>query len=164
LPREALSPETTADRQGFIHPYTIEGGVGETKLNLLLRDFDTSKLSDQADHLRTIGRLIETEFPRAKVTVEIHKQYRNMADGVKKEPRAMAFAIDAMKRAGFEPRILSIRGGTDGSRLTEMGLPTPNLSTGEHNPHSPLEWTCLEEMESAVTVLVELAQVWARDK
>ncbi len=114
--------------------------------------------------LRSIGRLLETEFPAARVSVEVAKQYRNMADGIRNEPRAMAFAIDAMKRAGFEPKILSIRGGTDGSRLTEMGLPTPNLSTGEHNPHSPLEWTCLEEMESAVRVLVELAKTWAQEK
>ena len=162
MPRASLSPETTADREGFIHPYGIEGGVGETKLQFLLRDFDTSKLAIEAELLRTIGRLIETEFPGAKVKVEVLKQYRNMADGIKKEPRAMDYAIEAMKRAGFEPKILSIRGGTDGSRLTEMGLPTPNLSTAEHNPHSPLEWTCLEEMESAIKVLVELAKVWAK--
>ena len=95
------------------------------------------------------------------VKVEVAKQYRNMADGVRKEPRAMEYAIQAMKRVGMEPRILSIRGGTDGSRLTELGLPTPNLSTGEHNLHSPLEWTSLEEMATAVRVLVELAQVWS---
>lgn len=164
IPKAALSPETTADRQGFIHPYVIEGGVGETKIHCLLRDFDTPKLADQAELLRSIGRLLEVEYPAAKVKVDVVKQYRNMADGVRKEPRAMQFAIDAMKRAGFEPKILSIRGGTDGSRLTELGLPTPNLSTGEHNPHSPLEWTCLEEMESAVRVLVELAQVWTGEK
>jgi tripeptide aminopeptidase len=162
MPRAALSPETTADRDGFIHPYTIEGGVGETKIHFLLRDFDTAKLAIEADLLRAIGRLLETEFPAAKIKVDVVKQYRNMADGVKKEPRAMDFAIQAMKQAGFEPKILSIRGGTDGSRLTEMGLPTPNLSTAEHIPHSPLEWTCLEEMESAVRVLVELAKVWTR--
>ena len=161
VPRAVLSPETTSDRQGFIHPYVIEGGVGETKIHFLMRDFDTSKLAEQAELLRSIGRLLEVEYPAAKVKVDVVKQYRNMADGVKKEPRAMQFAIEAMKRAGFEPKILSIRGGTDGSRLTELGLPTPNLSTGEHNPHSPLEWTCLEEMENAVKVLVELAQVWA---
>jgi tripeptide aminopeptidase len=162
LPRTALCPETTADREGFIHPYVIEGGVGEAKLQFLLRDFDTAKLAVEADLLRTIARLVEVEYPRAKITVDVQKQYRNMADGIKKEPRAMAYAIEAMKKAGFEPKILSIRGGTDGSRLTEMGLPTPNLSTAEHNPHSPLEWTCVEEMESAVKVLVELAKVWAR--
>jgi tripeptide aminopeptidase len=161
LPRVALAPEVTEGREGFIHPYQIEGGVPETKLHFLLRDFDTPKLDDQAELLRVIAGQLAREFPAAKINVEVKKQYRNMADGVKREPRAMAYAIEAMKRAGLEPKILSIRGGTDGSRLTEMGLPTPNLSTGEHNPHSPLEWTCLEEMETAVKVLVELAQVWA---
>jgi tripeptide aminopeptidase len=162
LPRTALAPEVTDGREGFIHPYTIEGGVGRTILHLLLRDFDTPKLAEQAERLRTIAQQLTAEFPMAKVDVEITKQYRNMADGVKKEPRAMQYAIEAMKRAGLEPRIMSIRGGTDGSRLTELGLPTPNLSTAEHNPHSPLEWTCVEEMETAVKVLVELAHVWAQ--
>jgi tripeptide aminopeptidase len=83
-----------------------------------------------------------------------------MAEGLGKEPRAVPFAEEAMRRAGLQPRRTIVRGGTDGSRLTEMGLPTPNLSTGEHNPHSPLEWTCLEEMQQAVSVLIELAKVW----
>src|SRR5213078_1290883 len=106
-------------------------------------------------------RQLTTEFPAATIDVQVKKQYRNMADGVKKEPRAMAYAVEAMKRAGLEPKILSIRGGTDGSRLTELGLPTPNLSTGEHNPHSPLEWACLEELQQAVAMLAELVQLWA---
>jgi tripeptide aminopeptidase len=161
LPRVVLAPEVTEGREGFVHPYQIEGGVGKTTVGLLLRDFDTPRLAEQAEMLRAIARQIMTEYPAAKVEVEVAKQYRNMADGVKREPRAMAYAIEAMKRVGLEPRILIIRGGTDGSRLTELGLPTPNLSTAEHNPHSPLEWTCLEEMQTAVKVLVELAQVWA---
>jgi tripeptide aminopeptidase len=161
LPRQTLSPETTEGRQGFIHPYHIEGGVAEVTIGLLLRDFITAKLSDEAQLLRNIAALLEVEFPGAKIDVSIAKQYRNMADGVAKEPRAMNYAVEAMKRAGFEPKILSIRGGTDGSQLTEKGLPTPNLSTGEHNPHSPLEWTCLEEMQSCVKTLVALAGVWA---
>jgi tripeptide aminopeptidase len=161
MPRAALAPEVTAGREGFLHPYTIEGGVAQVKMQILLRDFVTAELAEQAELLRSIGRLIEAEYPGAKVAVAVAKQYRNMADGLKHEPRAVAYAVEAMKRAGLEPRILSIRGGTDGSRLTELGLPTPNLSTGEHNPHSPLEWTCLEEMQTAVRVLIELAQVWA---
>jgi tripeptide aminopeptidase len=164
LPRQSMSPETTADREGFIHPYQIEGGVAQATIGLLLRDFVTAKLSEQADLLRAIGQTIEAEFPQAKVEVAIAKQYRNMAEGVAKEPRAMAYAIEAMKRVGIEAKIRSIRGGTDGSQLTEKGLPTPNLSTGEHNIHSPLEWTCLEEMESCVRVLVELAKVWAEKR
>ena len=92
--------------------------------------------------------------------MQVTAQYRNMADGLAKEPRALAHAQEAMRRAGLEPKLTIVRGGTDGSRLTEMGLPTPNLSTGEHNIHSPLEWTCLEEMQTAVRVLIELARVW----
>jgi tripeptide aminopeptidase len=160
LPRQALSPETTADREGFLHPYRIEGGVAEVTMRILLRDFDTPKLADKADLLRQTARLIMAEHPRAQIDVKVTPQYRNMADGLGREPRAVPFAEEAMRRAGLEPRRTIVRGGTDGSRLTEMGLPTPNLSTGEHNPHSPLEWTCLEEMQTAVRVLVELAQVW----
>ena len=96
--------------------------------------------------------------------METRKQYRNMRDGIAKEPRAVKYAEEATRRAGLEPKFKIIRGGTDGAQLTEKGLPTPNLSTGEHNPHSPLEWTCLEEMEAAVRVVIELCQVWAGKK
>jgi tripeptide aminopeptidase len=162
LPKQALSPETTADRQGFLHPYRIEGGVPEVSLRILLRDFDTARLAGQAELLRGVARLIVQEYPQARIDVKVTPQYRNMADGLVKEPRALAFAEEAMRRAGLPPKRSIVRGGTDGSRLTELGLPTPNLSTGEHNPHSPLEWTCLEEMAIAVRVLVELAQVWGQ--
>jgi tripeptide aminopeptidase len=160
LPRRVLAPETTDGREGFLHPYKIDGGVAEVTIRILLRDFDTAKLAEKADLLRSAARLIEAEYPQAKVNVNVTPQYRNMADGLPKEPRAVPFAEEAMRRAGLQPKKTIVRGGTDGSRLTEMGLPTPNLSTGEHNPHSPLEWTCLEEMDTAVRVLVELAQVW----
>jgi tripeptide aminopeptidase len=162
LPRQILAPETTADREGFLHPYRIEGGVAEVTMRILLRDFDTPKLADKAELLRNVAAGIVAEHPQARIDVQITPQYRNMGDGLKKEPRALAFAAEAMHRAGLEPKLTIIRGGTDGSRLTEIGLPTPNLSTGEHNPHSPLEWTCLEEMETAVRVLIELAQVWSQ--
>lgn len=162
LPRRLLAPETTADREGFLHPYRIEGGVAEVNLRILLRDFDTANLSGQAELLRAIARPLQLEYPQAQFDIRVTPQYRNLADGLAKEPRAMTYAEEAMRRVGLEPRRTIIRGGTDGSRLTEMGLPTPNLSTGEHNIHSPLEWTCLEEMETAVRVLVELAQIWAR--
>lgn len=161
LPKRTMSPETTADHEGFIHPLTIEGGVGETRIGFLLRDFDTPQLAVQAELLREIARQVEREYPGAKVKVETRKQYRNMRDGIAKLPQAVAFAEEAIRRAGMEPKRRSIRGGTDGAQLTEKGLPTPNLSTGEHNPHSPLEWTCLEEMEAAVRVVIELCQVWA---
>ncbi len=164
LPRSCLSPETTADREGFLHPYRIEGGVAETTIRILLRDFDTDRLADRAEVLRAAARTVTAEFPQASIDVEIIKQYRNMADGLRKEPRAVTFAQEAMRRAGLAPKLTIVRGGTDGSRLTEMGLPTPNLSCGEHNPHSPLEWTCLEEMATAVRVLVELARVWGESE
>jgi tripeptide aminopeptidase len=161
LPSNTLSPETTEGMDGFIHPYIIEGGVGEVKIHCLLRSFDTPKLAEYADLLKRFGKEIEAAHTKAKVNVEVANQYRNMRDGMVKEPRAIPYALEATKRAGLTPAQKSIRGGTDGSRLTEMGLPTPNLSTGEHNFHSPLEWTCLEEMEACVRVCVELVQVWA---
>jgi len=130
-------------------------------MRILLRDFDTAALEAKAELLRIAARLIEAEHPQAKVDVRITPQYRNMVEGLAKEPRALEFAEVAMRRAGLEPKRTIVRGGTDGSRLTELGLPTPNLSCGEHNLHSPLEWTCLEEMATAVRVLVELAKVWA---
>jgi tripeptide aminopeptidase len=160
LPRQVLSPETTAEREGFLHPYRIEGGVAEVTMRVLLRDFDTPRLRDKEALLRQVAATVAAEYPRGAVEVTVTPQYRNMAEGLGKEPRAVPFAEEAMRRAGLEPKKTIVRGGTDGSRLTEMGLPTPNLSTGEHNPHSPLEWTCLEEMEAAVRGLVELARVW----
>jgi tripeptide aminopeptidase len=161
LPRDRLSPETTDGTQGFLHPYRIDGGVAETTIRILLRDFRTDELARQAEFLRSVGFSLEKEFPGATVDIAITPQYRNMADGLVREPRAAAYAEEAMRRVGVAPTRTSVRGGTDGSRLTELGLPTPNLSTGEHNPHSPLEWTCLEEMQTAVIVLCELAGVWA---
>ncbi|MDZ4821323.1 MAG: peptidase T, partial [Planctomycetota bacterium] len=154
LPRTALSPETTADREGFMHPYAIEGGVAETKIRIILRDFQTAALAVHAERLRTAAAQTEREFPGLKIQVEITPQYRNMGDGLTEEPRAVAFAVKAFENLGRPYKLTSIRGGTDGSRFTELGLPTPNLSTGEHNPHSPLEWTCLEEMTAAAEVLV----------
>ena len=161
LPKRKMSPETTDGRDGFLHPLTIEGGTGQVKIGFLLRDFDTAQLAVQADLLREIGRQVERDYPEAKVQVDVRKQYRNMRDGIAKLPQAITHAAEATRRAGLEPKHKIIRGGTDGSQLTEKGLPTPNLSTGEHNPHSPLEWTCLEEMEAAVRVVLELCQVWA---
>jgi tripeptide aminopeptidase len=160
MPWQALSPETTDERRGFLHPYRVEGGVASTTLRILLRDFDTPKLADKAKLLRSIAELLMAEYPGAGIEVRVTPQYRNMAEGLVKEPRAVDFAEEAMKRVGLAPRRTIVRGGTDGSRLTELGLPTPNLSCGEHNLHSPLEWTCLEEMETAVRVLVELARIW----
>jgi tripeptide aminopeptidase len=162
LPKAALSPETTDGRDGFLHPYAIEGGVAEVKLKILLRDFVTDSLAEKAELIRAAASEITVEFPGSLIEVHIVKQYRNLGEGLAREPRAVAYAQEAYQRLGREAKLTIIRGGTDGSQLTERGLPAPNLSTGEHNPHSPLEWTCLEEMVQAVEVLVELVQVWAR--
>jgi|SRR5579863_3874431 len=164
LPADRLSPETTADREGFLHPYHItEGGVAKAEVRILLRDFETPKLAEYAALLDEIASELRTKYPRARIDIRIVEQYRNMREGLALEPRALAKAIEATRAPGLEPRQTIIRGGTDGSRLTALGLPTPNLSTGEHNPHSPLEWTSLEEMQHAVDVLVALAQSWANE-
>jgi tripeptide aminopeptidase len=162
LPRHRLSPETTDGRDGFIHPYSITGGVAETTIHLILRDFDAAKLRDQERLLRETAAAVEREIAGLKIDVDVTPQYRNMAEGLPKEPRAAAYAELAHRNLERTAKLSIIRGGTDGSRLTEIGVPTPNLSTGEQNPHSPLEWCCLEDLCAAAEVLVELAQVWAR--
>lgn len=160
LPRDTLAPEVTDGRDGFIHPYMIEGLVAEVRIKLILRDFETEKLVEKADLLRRVAAEVVGEFPGLAIDVEIRKQYRNMRDGLVQEPRAVQLAVEAHRVLGRQPKLSIIRGGTDGSQFTELGLPTPNLSCGQHNPHSPLEWASLDEMEQAVEVLVELVQLW----
>jgi len=164
LPRTTLSPETTEGLEGFMHPYEITGGVAQAKISLLLRDFQTPALDQQENLLNEIARQIEKEFPGAKFEIKRTIQYRNMADGMAKEPRAVALAEQAMRNAGVDPKLTSVRGGTDGSRLTERGLPTPNIFCGEHNAHSLDEWCCLEEMEQSVNTVIELVKLWARER
>ena len=164
LPQARLSPETADGREGFIHPYHIEGGVAEASARLILRDFESSALEGQARLLESLAEGLRQEYPQAIITVEIRKQYRNMRDGLQKEPRALSKAEAAVRAAGLTPEHTIIRGGTDGSLLTEKGLPTPNLSTGQHNLHSPLEWASLNEMETAVKVLVNLAVEWGKER
>jgi tripeptide aminopeptidase len=163
LPSDRMSPETTDERDGFLHPYQLEGGVAQASVRILLRDFETAQLGEFARLLESIAQALRSRHPRAQIEVQTRAQYRNMRDGLEKEPRAVPKAVAAMRACGLEPKLTIIRGGTDGSRLTELGLPTPNLSTGEHNPHSPLEWTCLEEMQQAADVLVALAREWGRE-
>jgi tripeptide aminopeptidase len=164
LPRDGCSPETTDDRQGFLHPFVVEGGVATTTIKVLLRDFDAAQLGEKAALLKQLAVEVESDSPGIRIEVEIRKQYRNMAEGLRREPRAVRLVEEAYRRLGRGYRLTIIRGGTDGSQFTELGLPTPNLSTGEHNPHSPLEWTCLEEMVEAVELLVELVQGWGQER
>jgi tripeptide aminopeptidase len=160
LPRDTLSPETTADREGFLHPYQINGGVAEVELRILLRDFETAELARHADRLRSAAQTTIARFPGVTIDVAVQRQYRNMAEGLAREPRAVPHAQKALQRLGRQAKLTLVRGGTDGSRLTELGLPTPNLSTGQHTPHSPLEWASLDEMVLAAEWLVSIAEVW----
>ena len=158
-----LSPERTDGRDGFLHPYVLEGGVAESTLRVLLRDFESAKLNDYAEILNGIAREVEAEMAGITVKIEIVKQYRNLADGLVHEPRAVEFAVKAHEALGRTANRSIIRGGTDGSQLTELGLPTPNLSSGQHNIHSPLEWACLDEMVAAGEVGIEILKLWANE-
>ncbi len=160
LPHSTLSPETSEGRQGFLHPYEIHGGVGQVEIAILLRDFQTARLAELQGLLLQVAAATMLDYPAAKVEVDTARQYRNMAEGLIREPRAVGYAQAALERLGRKAELTIVRGGTDGSRLTELGLPTPNLSTGEHNPHSPLEWACLEEMVQAGQWVIALTGVW----
>ncbi len=157
------APETTEGRQGFIHPYIIHGGVAEATIKVLLRAFDTETLGEFAELLHAAAAATEKEFPGASIAVDVKKQYRNLGDGLNKEPRAVAYVEKAYERLGRSYEKTIVRGGTDGSQFTALGLPTPNLSTGQHKIHSPLEWACLDEMQQAAELCVEICQVWAED-
>jgi tripeptide aminopeptidase len=159
-----LSPERTQGREPFLHPYVIDGGVAEVTLRVLLRSFETPDLAEMAQRLRAAASAVMKMVPEVTVDVEIREQYRNMAEYLAKEPRAVALAEEAYRKVGLEPVLRSIRGGTDGSRLSEKGLPTPNLFAGMHNFHCELEYACLDEMENAVKVLLELATLWSRER
>lgn len=164
MPSDTMAPEATSDREGFLHPYVIEGGVPEVKIKILLRSFVTSDLADQAALLKEIAGKTEAAFPGCSIDVNVRTQYRNMAEYLTNEPRAQALAERAITNVGLTPVVGSIRGGTDGSALSQKGLPTPNLSVGMHNYHSPLEWACLEQMDKAVRILVELAKLWGQER
>ena len=163
LPREGISPETTNGRQGFIHPYEIDGNPARTVVRFILRDFELDGLADKGARVRALCAGIAAAEPRARVRCEITPQYRNMRYWLEKDMRPVDFARAACERVGLTVTSDPIRGGTDGSRLTERGLPTPNIFAGMHCVHGPLEWVALEDMARAVAVLVELVQIWERD-
>jgi tripeptide aminopeptidase len=163
LPRERFAPETTEERQGFIHPISIEGRTERAVVKFILRDFEMNGLAAKREILRGLCRGLQATEPRARVRCNIRKQYRNMAYWLRKDMRPVELAREAFAAAGLKPYDHVVRGGTDGSRLTELGLPTPNLFCGEHNAHGPLEWVAVQDMESAVTACVQLAELWARN-
>jgi tripeptide aminopeptidase len=160
LPHATLSPETTADREGFIHPYHISGGVQNSEVHLILRDFQTSKLASYADLLRVLAQKIEENYVGVMVSVEIREQYRNMGDVLTSFPLAADLAEQAFKKLGRPCRRDIIRGGTDGALMSAMGLPTPNLSVGQYNIHSVREYVSLNQMMEAAEHALSLLELW----
>ncbi|MGN6136724.1 MAG: peptidase T [Aureliella sp.] len=163
LPQDHLSPETTEDREGFLHPYTISGGVGASELRVLLRSFETEHLDRYEALVRRAADELEHQTPGLRFEIVRERQYRNMADSLRARPEVAEFAERAYERLGRPCTRGSIRGGTDGAMLSEKGLPTPNLSVGQHNIHSVLEFVSLDEMFAAVEHLVELTHIWQAD-
>jgi tripeptide aminopeptidase len=160
LPRGTMSPETTEGYEGFVHPYVLHAGVDQTSVKLLVRDFVTAALEEKEALVERLAREIVAAHPGARVEVTVEEQYRNMKEVLDHHPTVVEHAREAIRRAGLEPRMRPIRGGTDGSRLSFMGLPTPNIFAGEHNFHSRLEWVSVQDMEKAVEVIVHLCRVW----
>jgi tripeptide aminopeptidase len=160
LPREGLSPETTEKREGFIHPYQITGGADRAEIRFILRDFELAGLADKGKRLRGLCQGLQAAEPRARIQCRIRKQYRNMGYWLKKDMTPVDLAYAAVRAVGLEPSSPPTRGGTDGSRLTERGLPTPNLFNGAQNLHGPLEWVALQDMEVALKMCVKLVQLW----
>jgi tripeptide aminopeptidase len=160
LPKDE-SPERTEKRQGFFHPTKIEGNAAEAKAEMILRAFDNDELAERGRRVQALADEFVKAEPRLKVKVNITKQYRNMADKLKEFPQARDHLLQAVRDAGLEPDIIAIRGGTDGSGLTAMGLPTPNIFTGGVSFHGPREWISTRVMGQAVCVLVNLIQRWA---
>jgi tripeptide aminopeptidase len=161
LPRDRLSPETTDGREGFLHPTRVAGNAGELQLAFIVRDHDDALLEQHLALLRRLAADVAAQEPRAEVTVQVEEQYRNMRGVLDRHPRVVAAAEEAIRRAGVDVEHTIIRGGTDGARLSERGLPTPNVFTGGQEYHSLREWASVQDMAAAAATAVELARVWA---
>lgn len=161
LPRHELSPETTEGHEGFVHAYDVNASVDRTVVKVLLRDFVTANLAIQQALVERLASEAAELHPGCRVDIDVREQYRNMREVLDQHPEVVERARKAMRRLGIEPVEHPIRGGTDGSRLSFMGLPTPNLFAGEHNFHSRLEWVSAQDIELAALVVVELCRVWA---
>ncbi|WP_291914159.1 peptidase T [Chitinophaga sp. CB10] len=160
LPKDSLSPETTDDREGFIHPVRISGTVEQAEIDFIIRDFETNALELHEAYLRRIMEKVLAKYPGAKGVLRVKEQYRNMKEVLDKHPEVTAYAAEAIRRAGVQPLKMSIRGGTDGARLSFMGLPCPNIFTGEMALHSKHEYVSIQDMQKAVQTIVYLAQLW----
>lgn len=160
LPKDTLSPETTEKREGYVHCTSINGNEELTTLKFIIRDFETPKLKEYEELLKKLAEATVVKFPGSRMEFQVIEQYRNMIEVLKDHPQVMNYAVEAMKRLNIEPIMHPIRGGTDGSRLSFMGLPTPNIFAGEHSFHSQLEWVAVQDMHEAVKLIVEISKVW----
>jgi tripeptide aminopeptidase len=160
LPEDGLSPETTEAYEGFVHPYVLDAAVEKTSVKLLVRDFETRKLKEYEQLVAETAEATVQHFPGSHHEIQVEESYRNMKEVLTDYPDVVEHAAEAYRRAGLEPEINPIRGGTDGARLSFMGLPTPNIFAGEHNFHSRFEWISIEDMHKAVEVIIELCRVY----
>jgi tripeptide aminopeptidase len=160
LPKD-MAPETTEGYEPYIHPYVLEGGVGKSTVKILFRDFKTAGLDVLRKTVEKVIAEVQPMYPKAKIEMQITEQYRNMREGLEKDTRVIDYLFEATKRSGLQPEWTPIRGGTDGSRLTENGLPTPNIFTGGANYHSRTEWVNVWGMEKSVETVLNLVQIWA---
>jgi tripeptide aminopeptidase len=160
LPKDTLSPETTVKREGYVHCTSISGNEELTTLKFIIRDFETPKLKEYEELLKKLAEATVVKFPGSRMEFQVIEQYRNMIEVLKNHPQVMDYAVEAMKRLNMEPIMHPIRGGTDGSRLSFMGLPTPNIFAGEHSFHSQVEWVAVQDMHEAVKLIVEISKVW----
>lgn len=160
LPKGTWSPETTEGREGFVHPYEMTAGIEKAEATFIIRSFEDAKLAEYERELENLLIQALKGYPKAKYSFEVSEQYRNMKNVINQHPEVSEYAIEAIKRAGLQPRIGSIRGGTDGSKLSFKGLPCPNIFAGEHSFHSKMEWASVQDMQKAVQTLVNLACLW----
>lgn len=160
LPKNSMSPETTEGREGFVHPVSISGGMESANIQFIIRDFDTAKLNDHEQLIADIAEKVIINYPGSTYTIEVGDQYRNMKEILVQNPQLVEYAEEAIRRAGMTPVSGGIRGGTDGSRLSFMGLPCPNIFAGEHAFHSKLEWVSVQDMQLAVDTIIHLVQIW----
>ena len=160
LPKDSWSPETTKDREGFVHPTSISGGLESANVSFIIRDHQTSKLAEYENRLKELAEQAISAFPGSQMEFKVVEQYRNMKEILETVPFVNEYAVQAIQKAGIEPRKMIIRGGTDGSRLSFMGLPCPNLFTGEMAIHSKHEYVSVQDMQKAVDTMIELVQIW----
>src|SRR3989344_1909317 len=160
LPKDKMSPESTEKKEPFVHPVSISGGIEKTVLQFIIRAFDEESLKTQEEFLEELTKKTLKNYPRSTYEFVVKEQYRNMKKVLDKNPEIVNNALEAIKRAGVEPVLSSIRGGTDGSRFSYMGLPCPNIFAGEHAFHSKHEWVSVQDMEKAVATIVNLCMIW----